>query len=394
MAIPSGYSLGPGGFYYFTDGSGPYNISPSGIATLVGNGQPGPVGATGATGPASTVPGPIGATGATGATGPIGATGPQGPQGNPGTGTGTALIVQEGDTTVVAVADTVDFLAADFIITASPAGEANVALETNVARLLGSIIVSASTALVAATHANRLILVDTAGVVFTHNADATSGLADSDYYDIQAVGAGTFTFVAGTGTLIATEGASIDSGTAISKRVQLQRVAANTIRSITGVIPAVGGGSGIVTRPVKDLTNQLAPDNLAQNLIQTYAIGALATGDSVKVRVAADAVASASAQAFYVWVAVNGGPLFVYNEFCGGLTADVKVRAALDFDVYSPTTVFSISDQPDSFPEGNAFALTTVPSVAGGCNLQIYTQKLATGRACRIRGVWVDVFKA
>lgn len=42
----------------------------------------------------------------------------------------TALIVQEGDTTVVAAADTVDFAAADFDVTVSPSGEANVALAT------------------------------------------------------------------------------------------------------------------------------------------------------------------------------------------------------------------------------------------------------------------------
>ncbi len=38
MAIPSGYNLGANGFYYFSDGSGPYSISTTGIVTLVGQG--------------------------------------------------------------------------------------------------------------------------------------------------------------------------------------------------------------------------------------------------------------------------------------------------------------------------------------------------------------------
>jgi hypothetical protein len=38
MTTPAGYSLAPNGFYYFTDGSGPYNIDTLGNATLIGSG--------------------------------------------------------------------------------------------------------------------------------------------------------------------------------------------------------------------------------------------------------------------------------------------------------------------------------------------------------------------
>jgi hypothetical protein len=38
MAIPNGYNLASNGYYYRTDGSGPYSISPTGVATLVGAG--------------------------------------------------------------------------------------------------------------------------------------------------------------------------------------------------------------------------------------------------------------------------------------------------------------------------------------------------------------------
>ena len=47
----------------------------------------------------------------------------------PGGGGGAALIVQEGDATVDGAAATVDFLGADFVVTSSPAGEANVSVE-------------------------------------------------------------------------------------------------------------------------------------------------------------------------------------------------------------------------------------------------------------------------
>lgn len=36
MAIPAGYTLAPSAFFYYTDGSGPYNISQSGTPQLVG----------------------------------------------------------------------------------------------------------------------------------------------------------------------------------------------------------------------------------------------------------------------------------------------------------------------------------------------------------------------
>lgn len=61
----------------------------------------------------------------------VGVTGPQGPSGSGGA---TALVVQEGDSTVVAEADTVDFAAADFDVTVSPSGEANIAIASGIAR--------------------------------------------------------------------------------------------------------------------------------------------------------------------------------------------------------------------------------------------------------------------
>lgn len=35
MAIPAGYTPGRTGYFYFTDGSGPYTVSADGVATLV-----------------------------------------------------------------------------------------------------------------------------------------------------------------------------------------------------------------------------------------------------------------------------------------------------------------------------------------------------------------------
>lgn len=41
MAIPAGYTLAPSGFFYYTDGSGPYTVSQAGVATLIGTGAGG-----------------------------------------------------------------------------------------------------------------------------------------------------------------------------------------------------------------------------------------------------------------------------------------------------------------------------------------------------------------
>lgn len=59
----------------------------------------------------------------------VGVTGPQGPQGATGpAGSGSTIIVQEGDSTVLSAVDTLDF-GAGFDVSESPAGEANIALD-------------------------------------------------------------------------------------------------------------------------------------------------------------------------------------------------------------------------------------------------------------------------
>lgn len=63
----------------------------------------------------------------------VGIAGPQG-----AAGTGTALVVQDGDVTVVSNADTLDFAAADFDVTQSPTGEANIALVSSVFKTGGT----------------------------------------------------------------------------------------------------------------------------------------------------------------------------------------------------------------------------------------------------------------
>jgi hypothetical protein len=131
---------------------------------------------------------------------------------------GAALVVQEGDSTIVSAAATLDLVAADFDVTETPSGEANVAIAAAIARILAPVTLSANTSLTAAAHANRTIYVDTAGVVLTINNDATGGWTSDDALDIQAVGAGTFTLVQGTATLTTGSGMSAASATAAVAR--------------------------------------------------------------------------------------------------------------------------------------------------------------------------------
>jgi hypothetical protein len=81
--------------------------------------------------------------------------------------------------------------------------------------------------------------------VLTINNDATGGWTTDDVIDVQAIGSGTFTLVQGTATLTTDSGASIDSTTAVGKRVQAQRIGTSAWRTISPVI--VTGGSGAVT---------------------------------------------------------------------------------------------------------------------------------------------------
>lgn len=193
--------------------------------------------------------------------------------------------------------------------------------DTNIARIIAPLTVSASTALVAATHANRTLIVDTASVVFTHNSDATSGLSSDDSYDIQAIGSGSFTIVAGTGTLISTDGTSVDSSTAVGKRVQLQRVSANTIRSISPTISAGGSGSRtiIALTPTGAIANN---QTLAIAATGTIPANTFTTGKKMTVEYFAEFVNTATAELQYrVRVGGAGGQIFhldsVGNSFAG-----------------------------------------------------------------------------
>jgi hypothetical protein len=381
MTIPAGYALNPySGFYYFTDGSGPYAISPAGVVYLIGTGPAGPAGTNGTNG-APGVPGPPGPSG-------VGAlddlsdvviTAPANTQVlkyNSGTsrwenaadaGTGTSLVVQEGDATVVTAADTLDFVAADFDVTLSPAGEANIAASAAIARILGGLIVSGSVSLVAATHANKLLLVDTAGVVFTHNNDATSGLADSDYYDIQAIGAGTFTVIAGTGTLIATDGASINSATAVGKRVQLQRVSANTIRSISATI-TVGGSSNVAS--VKSVGNFVAPfTSGVSGVLATIDLSPLLSdGDMATVFVRISGGAEAAEASFPV-LQLNGTDIYTCTFDTNNRSLDYWIQV----ERTSNTTVriWPNFGNPYVGPTNGLYQSVTVSSLTAGASITI-----------------------
>lgn len=79
-------------------------------------------------------------------------------------GAGGSLVVQEGDTTVVSAAATLDLAAADFDVTETPAGEANVAISAAIARLASPAFTGTPTAPTAANGTNNTQLATTAFV--------------------------------------------------------------------------------------------------------------------------------------------------------------------------------------------------------------------------------------
>lgn len=115
------------------------------------------------------------------------------------------------------------------------------------ASVLAPVTISANTNLTAAAHANRQIRVDTAGVVLTVQTDAAGGTADDDSFDIQAVGAGSFTLNTAAVTVNVAAGMSISSATAAGKRVQLQRSGANTYDALSLATPSGGGALSMTT---------------------------------------------------------------------------------------------------------------------------------------------------
>jgi hypothetical protein len=98
-----------------------------------------------------------------------------------GGGGGGAAVVQEGDTTIVSAAATLDFAAADFDITETPAGEANIAIAAAVARLAGPAFTGTPTAPTAAGGTNTTQLATTAFVQSAVNGivNAAPGALDT-----------------------------------------------------------------------------------------------------------------------------------------------------------------------------------------------------------------------
>lgn len=129
MAIPAGYTQNPYGFYFYTDGSGPYAIGQDGIPHLA-------------------------------------------IEGGGGEGGGSVAVKEDG-ASVSAEVTALDFLGADFNLTESPAGEVNIVIAAAIARVISDV---ANT-----TTANVITIASNAGVINTakvlntasHNANTT-----------------------------------------------------------------------------------------------------------------------------------------------------------------------------------------------------------------------------
>ena len=143
-------------------------------------------------------------------------------------GGGATIEVQEGGTTVVATANKLNLNAADFDVVETPAGKANIALSNAIPRILGVVTLTGNATLNAATHGNRLIIVNSASAVsLTLQNDAGGGHADEDFYYVYRQGVGAVTLLAGTATFENTAGMLVAT-TTNRAFIGINRVRANT----------------------------------------------------------------------------------------------------------------------------------------------------------------------
>lgn len=110
--------------------------------------------------------------------------------------TGGTVIVQEGDTTI-STASTLDFAAADFDVTESPSGEANIAISSAIARVINPVFETTTTGnLTLTNHGNRELTVTNASAI-TRTFDFT-GMSVGDGGVVVQGGAGAITLVSGS----------------------------------------------------------------------------------------------------------------------------------------------------------------------------------------------------
>ena len=423
--VPAGYTLNPiSGYYYYTDGSGPYTISPAGLVYQVGQGPQGPEGPPGDSLVASvnwgdilgvlssqsdlnlalaaksdsnhahptftqSAPGFVPASGG-GTTNFLRA---DGTFAVPPGGGGSAIALKEDNSNLTATLAALDFLSDDFALTQSPTDEINVALSAAVAKILAPVTISANTSLTKAAHGNRTLLVDTAGVVLTINNDATGGWTGDDTIDAQAIGSGTFTLVQGTATLTTDSGTSADSTTAISKRVQAGRTGTDAWRTLSPAIPSAAGN--VVA--YANVTPVTVPDDTNENTVFSgMALGALTAGTCLDIKyvISQDTAATTGG---YSRLKINGTEV-VSQSLPGGASQTGRVY-------YATVIVGATSGSNNLFGTWDLLADNTnatdpfspngsaTVDVSSAATVSLTIQKDGTGRAVTFRGLNILVRK-
>lgn len=221
-------------------------------------------------------------------------------------GGGTNVTVQEGDSTVVATADTLDFVAADFDVTQSPSGEANIALATTVARTSDlttheadttnvhgiadttalattSSVTSAVTTHAAASdpHGDRAY---TVAQIATHEADTTAVHGITDTSTLYRSG-GTDVAVADGGTG-ASDGPTALANLGANKLAQLtvaSAVTTNTTATANTLLPVSTFSNAVtVTLPTAPADGTVCAVNLINTSSATRYACSIVTGGSDK----------------------------------------------------------------------------------------------------------------
>jgi hypothetical protein len=248
------------------------------------------------------------------------------------------------------------------------------------ANILAPVTLSSNTSLTAATHGNRTLLVDTAGLTLTINNDATGGWTTDDSLDVQAVGSGTFTLVQGTATLTTDSGGSADSTTAISKRVQAQRTGTSAWRTVSPAVVSPGTGN---TRTFADATTYTVVDDTANNTVTTLNLGALTAGTSIDVMMHVDATSGAASNGTFAFD-INGTQVTIVAMPEGS----THTGRLYKFTINIKTLTTVIASWPlllDNSNATDAFTTTTVSSVVSSCALRLRSVRTSTGKVTRVQ---------
>jgi hypothetical protein len=221
-------------------------------------------------------------------------------------GGGSTIIVQEGDVTIDAAADTLDFDGSDFNLTLSPAGEVNVALAYGLSAgtpAEGNHDHAGTYSPVAHTHTATYAPIAAKYIVQTADGDLTAEQA------LGALATGIVKNTTTTGVLsIAASGtdyAPATSGSAILK----------------------GNGSGGFSAAVAGTDYALSTDNLSDAAVSSLAVGQV--------------LASSNGTSFanLTWITANLGPFYTFNT-----AGSTSVQFGIIEPTASGTQVITIQD--------------------------------------------------